>query len=335
MNANLIWVLMLGLSCNVLAKPAKPLALKLSINLRDGSKLIGETDLESLGVRSESLGRLDLTLGKIRSIKLSADRETALIGFENGDTLKGNLLLTEIPLRAIFGQVRVPLDQAQDIRVDVLVGDVGLQEGLMAYYPFVQDAEDRSGNENHGKVVGARFENGALRFGGDGSTRVEVPRSDSLEPNKGLTISMWLKGKPGQEAGGGWGTILRKAAGCQAGYGFRGGGVSSFILEGREPCRGTGKHISFRAFDEQHWQHIVGTFSFQEGIARTYQDGELVNQLPITEPLTHTGDLYIGGATVAGDDGGFRGLISEVRIYNRGLSEREIRALQQLGTPAR
>jgi hypothetical protein len=141
---------------------------------------------------------------------------------------------------------------------------------------------------------------------------------------------MWLKGVPGQEAGHGWGVVLRKMSHCQPGYAIRGGGVSSFNYCGENSCSG-GRMASagFRAFDARRWQHIAVTYSRTEGTVKTYQDGKLVSEAKLAERLLHSGDLYIGGSCVAGDDGGFRGLIRDVRIYNRALSQGEVRALIQ------
>ena len=215
-----------------------------------------------------------------------------------------------------------------------------VSEGLVAYFPFEEDAADHSGHWNAGKVVGAEFQRDeatgkkALQFTGTGASYVVVPRTAALEPTDGITISMWVKGRPGQPAGHGWGTVLRKADSCQSGYYIRGGGSSSFQLHGANPCSGDVIGLPFAAFNEQQWQHIVGTYSRTEGMARAYQNGELVNQQGFTKPLLHSGDLYIGGAAVAGDDGGFRGLIAEVRIYNRGLSPAEVRVLSKCGPTA-
>ena len=62
-------------------------------------------------------------------------------------------------------------------------------------------------------------------------------------------------------------------------------------------------------------------------MAKTYEDGVLVNQTPFANLLSHSGNLYIGGAAVSGDDGGFNGSICEVRIYNRSLSAPEVQQL--------
>ena len=65
---------------------------------------------------------------------------------------------------------------------------------------------------------------------------------------------------------------------------------------------------------------------------KSYEDGALVNQSPLASQLLHSGNLYIGGAAVAGDDGGFNGLINEVRIYSRALSASEVQQLYLSGS---
>jgi hypothetical protein len=212
---------------------------------------------------------------------------------------------------------------------------------LVNYSPLNGDANGVSGKGNNGTVVGAAFETYgagntmALHFNGNTSSYVVVPRSASLEPVDALSISMWVKGVQGQACGYGWGTILRKADDCQAGYGIRGcNGGSSFQLYGANPCvppyfLGT---AGFLLFTGTNWQHIVGTYSRTDGSVKSYEDGMLVNQTPLASQLLHTGNLYIGGAAVAGDDGGFKGLINEVQIYNRALSASEVQQLYLSGS---
>ena len=65
---------------------------------------------------------------------------------------------------------------------------------------------------------------------------------------------------------------------------------------------------------------------------KSFENGVLVNQTPLANQLLHSGNLYIGGAVVRGDDGGFNGLINEVRIYNRALSASEVQRLYLSGT---
>jgi hypothetical protein len=212
--------------------------------------------------------------------------------------------------------------------------------GLVAYYPFNGNANDASGKGNNGTVVGAAFETYgagntlALHFNGNTSSYVVVPRSASLEPVDAISISMWVKGVQGKACGYGWGTILRKADDCQPGYFIKGcNGGSSFWLCGANPCSGADYWTAgFPLFTGTSWQHIVATYSRTDGLMKSYENGVLVNQTPLASQLLHSGNLYIGGAAVRGDDGGFNGLINEVRIYNRALSASEVQQLYLSGS---
>jgi hypothetical protein len=218
---------------------------------------------------------------------------------------------------------------------------VELRPGLVASYPFNGDADDASGHGNNGSVVGASFQTYgaggkmALSVSGSTSSYVLVPRSTSLEPVDAISISMWVKGVPGQPCGQGWGTILRKANDCQPGYFIRGcNGGTAFQLDGANPCWQPSYHgqVGFLTFTGTSWQHIVATYSRTDGVIKSYENGALVDQASLATQLLHSGDLYIGGAAVAGDDGGFNGLINEVRIYSRALSAAEVQQLYHSGS---
>jgi len=72
-----------------------------------------------------------------------------------------------------------------------------LSKGLVAYYPFNGNANDESGNGNHGTVNGATLSadrsgtsNQAYSFGG--ANRILVPHNPSLAPDQG-SVSFWVK----------------------------------------------------------------------------------------------------------------------------------------------
>ena len=75
-----------------------------------------------------------------------------------------------------------------------------LTDGLVAYYPFNGDAEDYSGNENHGSVYGPILTDDRLGDSGnayffDGNADfIEVPDEASFETiTDELSISFWLR----------------------------------------------------------------------------------------------------------------------------------------------
>jgi len=72
----------------------------------------------------------------------------------------------------------------------------GITEGLVACYPFDGNANDASGNGNHGAVKGAtltqdRFGNANSAYEFDGiDDYIEIQNSDSMNP-KHITVSAW------------------------------------------------------------------------------------------------------------------------------------------------
>jgi hypothetical protein len=247
-----------------------------------------------------------------------------------------NVLSVTIPSRLAFFRClfAISLVVLSFVLPFIAFGDIN--SGLVAYYPFNGNANDASGNGNNGTVYGAAYETygagqTALHFSGTAATYVVVPRSASLEPQDAITISLWCQGIPG--TGQQYGTILRKADNCSEGYYIRtadsnsSGIPETFRLDLSNPCAGgSSSVVAFTTSTGLSWQHLVATYSSNDGL-RTYVNGVLVSQAPPMGQLLHSGDLFIGGATVHDQDGGFNGLINEVRIYNRALSASEIQLL--------
>ena|SRR5579863_2066760 len=74
---------------------------------------------------------------------------------------------------------------------------------------------------------------------------------------------------------------------------------------------------------------VAATYSRTNGWITTYLNGLQIDQTSFALTMQQSGDLFIGGATVGADDGGFNGLIDDVRIYNRALSAAEVQQLFQ------
>jgi len=107
----------------VIGKPAadaekvKPAALQLVVSLTDGTRVVGETTLTSLSFRSTALGKVVILLEKIRTVKFSANHESAAVSLQNGDSVQGSLGTVSLTLRTLFGQVTVPVEKTTEIEV--------------------------------------------------------------------------------------------------------------------------------------------------------------------------------------------------------------------------
>src|SRR3989337_2787470 len=83
--------------------------------------------------------------------------------------------------------------------IDTEVAFADLKDGLVAYYPFNGNANDESGNGNHGTVNGATLTtdrlgkvNSAYSFNGVGDYII-VSSAKSIPTNGNRTLSLWIK----------------------------------------------------------------------------------------------------------------------------------------------
>lgn len=76
------------------------------------------------------------------------------------------------------------------------------------------------------------------------------------------------------------------------------------------------------------WHHLAGVYERSPDWLRLYIDGVLVNSYDIVDgwDIDSTEPLYVGHATEAGYTQCWKGLIDEVRVYNKALTADEIRA---------
>ncbi|KKM86779.1 hypothetical protein LCGC14_1275570 [marine sediment metagenome] len=216
--------------------------------------------------------------------------------------------------------------------------------GLVAYYPFDGDARDASGRGNHGQIrKKVRFVPGvvgkAARFGGvDAPGCVYVKNSESLKFKRAFTIACYVQildpaGKDGygRRADKAHQVFVAKYADpsgwvLYAHYngwkipttGLTGNGRGAKWAGARVP---TTKHL-------KRWMHLASV-SDADGL-RTYHDGKLVKStsIPVDFAQANRHPMWIGrqGNTFPFH---LNGMIDELRIYNRSLSQGEIQGLMR------
>lgn len=194
--------------------------------------------------------------------------------------------------------------------------------GLVGYYPFSGDATDASGNGNHGTVVGAtlvadRFGNpmSAYSFGGQDSI---VLANESSFDLTSFTLAAWVTPADGSESI----TILNK--GPEFGnFTLRRNSTERIGYIHNVTTTSWSTSVSAATVPLHQPVHVAMTLDgstfagFLDGIPGVMLDTAL-------PPVLNDAAVTIG----AGDGlAGWRGVIDEVRIYNRPLSAEEIAAI--------
>ena len=204
-----------------------------------------------------------------------------------------------------------------------------LTEGLVGWWTFDEGtgtvAADSSGNGNDGTLSGPvewtpdGKIGGALKFTGPYNF-VRVPNSPSLNPTREITIAAWIN-----PSWTGNNRILQKSTeGSDSQYRFlkEGGNnirlhlppAANFEVTGHLPPNG-------------EWTHLAGTYD--HSMIRIYFNATLIGETAFSDNMqTSDGPLFIGtkwSQAPAGDE--FNGIMDDVRIYNRALSQSELAIL--------
>jgi hypothetical protein len=207
--------------------------------------------------------------------------------------------------------------------------------GLVAAYNFNEGAgsvvNDLSGAGNAGVVSGASWisegrAGGALSFDGVGNW-VTINDAPSLGLTNAMTLEAWVR--PASITG--WHTILYKERLDQS----PGPSWGLYASDGSAPpavysatANNLWRHATGTAnLALNTWAHVAGTFNGTS--LRLYVNGVLVRNMSVSGAMTpSTGPLRIGGNSVSIPFGGqfFKGLIDEVRVYNRALTQAEVQA---------
>ena len=183
-------------------------------------------------------------------------------------------------------------------------------------------AFDNSDKGNDGTIYGAEWIIGksgsALYFDGV-DDYVEVPDNASLDLIGNLTVEAWARV---DEDTGDHQIIAGKWYPHQSYLlEFRPDGITpQLVLTGSLV-------ISNITVPLGSWAHVVGTYD--GSIARIYVNGTLAGNLPVSGPLVSGDSLLCIGShspVMPSDRNWFRGVIDEVRVYSRVLSELEIQA---------
>ena len=188
---------------------------------------------------------------------------------------------------------------------------------------------DLSGMGNNGVSVningtGMNFVDGkngqAIQLDGS-DDKVEIPYSSTFDCINGMTVTAWVKTTDAS------GNILSK-------YGVSGSGLSYMLVIGPNASGivdfyNQGWRRGTRVVNNNAWHHVAGS---TDGTTwKVYSDGQL-DASGGAAPISVSGStVTIGGPNSNNWGGYFGGLVDEVSVYCRMLSDNEVRAIYNSG----
>ena len=228
-------------------------------------------------------------------------------------------------------------------------GPLTPNEGMIAYYPFNGNANDESGNDNHGILCGNepqlttdRFgnENSAYLFGGYYNKGwIRVPNSNTLALDNAMSLSFWVN-FTGFGGMNGWGSYTTNnsvhAVVCKGGDNSEHPGFNACIRpSGDSLCIWSFNHnpdfytvgTYYHGYVPGQWLHCVVTV--EGSVSRLYINGTLRKENtndPANFSSANTQEMTIGVMN-AGSWYPFNGKIDDVIIYNRALTQQEVMQL--------
>jgi hypothetical protein len=208
-----------------------------------------------------------------------------------------------------------------------------LADGLVAYYPFNGNANDESGNGHNGTIYGSTLTadrmgnpNSAFYFNGTPSDCIDVgPISISLP----VTVTLWFNSTTINDR---WNTLFGWNNPNLPGFnGIQIAAHGDGKIRARIGSYFSEDMISTSMVDGDGKWHSVIINRNLNNEKRLYIDGILELSATDTDSIGGpTNILYIGRSFAEGWTNRFLGIIDDVRVYNRVLSDAEIQAVSYL-----
>ncbi|MEM3616896.1 MAG: LamG-like jellyroll fold domain-containing protein [Candidatus Bathyarchaeia archaeon] len=280
-------------------------------------------------------------------LRIVLDRSTRRYSVWINDVLRGqDIAVYYDPWDILSLQLFVAADKNYFDDVKIFeIGEAPPPQGdLVGYWSFNEGSgaivRDGSGNSNHGVLnngpvwVDGRFGK-ALSFDGvDDYVRIEP--SSSLDVTSQITVEAWVYPRAYVDSNGDNSHIISRCA-------FNGGAI--YVLQTYSPTSTKAgyavnqipwHHASSADLPLNTWTHLAMTYDGTT--VKLYINGEFDSSYAQSGPIEVTSNWLAFGCKPTGPWGGagtyayFNGIIDEVRIYNRALSQQEIQT--DMGGPA-
>jgi hypothetical protein len=303
---------------------------RLTVELHDGSRVVGESVAKNFRFHSDLLGEIKLDVKSICSAECVSSNLVKL-STTNGDSLTVSFVDSEFAVNTGFGKVELPVDSVR--RFSVTAGGAGGHlPGLVAMWSGEGNGNDSVGGNPmtpmdisyvEGKVGQAFGFNGAGQWVNCGNT------SAGNFGAKDFTVAFWVKFNTVNTEQ----VVVEKYVETLGGSGEPSGWSMTKLSNNRFQFAGATSHVDFGYAVAGTWTYLVVTRN--NGNVRCYVNGVLVGQLAALADLDSTASLKLGHRGNPTDTPGsadprqmyLNGALDEIAIYDRALSAEEIETI--------
>jgi len=214
-----------------------------------------------------------------------------------------------------------------------------IDEGLLAWYPFDEDIAEKTGNiepidvTSTPPIINGKF-GGAVKLDGDTFVALPVDINPDLHPS--ITISLWVKTDPrptDPEVEKGVPNSVFIVSESIAVHNLRSDNPYFYGRSLKSNVTGP-KHTARRGL----WQHVALVRSIEDRpdadgnvvphvVSQFHSGGRMSEYVTTFTTQSMATDLYVGTEAPSYKQRRFRGAVDELRIYNRALSQDEVKSL--------
>ncbi|HTR43792.1 MAG TPA: LamG domain-containing protein [Pseudomonadales bacterium] len=312
---------------------------RLTIELRDGSRIVGTSAEKFFEFHSALLGDLKLEVKNIRSVECISSNITKVTTI-NGDSFSVSFIDAKLPVKTSFGKVELATGSIHRLMVLAQGGSVPSPPGLVGFWSGEGEGKDSVAG-NDATLTDVTFVDGingpAFSFNGT-SSMMKIPASQAtdLGADGGFTIMAWIKPSDVEglhpifqwlqndtwddDALSLWMGVRPEQNGVLRAF-FVDGEANAFVASQQG------------VLVPGIFQHIAFTFDKATGVATLYVNGVIVAQRSmIAGASAHTkGDLWVSWRDVRPGNWStgrmYSGLIDDIALYNRALSAAEIQSV--------
>ena len=199
-----------------------------------------------------------------------------------------------------------------------------LDHGLLAWFPFENNASDMSGNNRHGSLFGSPNFSSAIQgkalFLDGVDDHMDIAHDSSLDPRREISISMWLNISSLNKT---WTPAFYKGPGPN--YPNRSYALwlkqetNSFHAVSADSQGQQAADSNSNSWTTNQWYHTVSVINRNLGHIKFYLDGTLLSSGTVrtTDTVSSSNSLRIGGTQeINSDYQTFNGKIDNLRIYD-------------------